>query len=213
MADRKIYTAEQKADALKRVEELGLTKAAKKLGISATSLTKWKAEAELADAGQKAGKKGKNIKARMEEAASSVADQAVASEIAAKKSASKAKRTVKEKLSSPVEKAAGDLKAKTDEVRLANEIEKGRARARNERKASEKKEKAGNVRESVKKPLRKAAAAKLNIKIQSPMGGVITPEEIAGKVPKEATDVYVRIDENRLYWVGPQGAGSVEIWN
>ena len=55
-------------------------------------------------------------------------------------------------------------------------------------------------------------ATKLNIQIQSPMGGVITPEQIAEKVPKEAVDVYVRIDENKIYWVGKKGVGSVDIW-
>ncbi len=70
--------------------------------------------------------------------------------------------------------------------------------------AAEKAEKA------VKAPAKKA---KLNVVIQSPMGGEITPEQIAAKLPKEAAEVYVRVDENRLYWVSKDGeAGSVEIW-
>ena len=44
------------------------------------------------------------------------------------------------------------------------------------------------------------------------MGGAITPEEIAAKVPKEATDVYVRIDENKIYWVSEKETGAVDIW-
>ena len=37
--------------------------------------------------------------------------------------------------------------------------------------------------------------------------------EFAAKLPKEAAEVYVRVDENRLYWVSKDGeAGSVEIW-
>lgn len=68
------------------------------------------------------------------------------------------------------------------------------------------------VEKAVKTPAKKAVATKLNIQIQSPMGGVITPEQIAEKVPKEAVDVYVRVDENKIYWVGKKGVGSVDIW-
>ena len=53
---------------------------------------------------------------------------------------------------------------------------------------------------------------KLDIIIQSPLGGEITPEQIAAKLPKEARDVYVRVDENKLYWVGTEGVGNVDIW-
>jgi len=65
---------------------------------------------------------------------------------------------------------------------------------------------------AVKTTVKRIAAPKLNIMIQSPMGGVITPEEIMAKVPKEARDVYVRVDENKLYWVGEEDVGSVNIW-
>ena len=80
------------------------------------------------------------------------------------------------------------------------------------RKQTEAKAKVEAKKEAARKPGRKVAAAKLNINIQSPMGGVITPEEIAAKVPKDATDVYVRIDENKIYWVGEKGVGNVDIW-
>ena len=41
----------------------------------------------------------------------------------------------------------------------------------------------------------------------------ITPEQVALKVPKEATDVYVKIDENKIYWVGKNGeTGALDIW-
>ena len=68
------------------------------------------------------------------------------------------------------------------------------------------------VKTEEKKTVKKIPAPKLNIMIQSPMGGVITPEEIRAKVPKEARDVYVRVDENKLYWVGREKVGSVDIW-
>jgi hypothetical protein len=52
-----------------------------------------------------------------------------------------------------------------------------------------------------------------NIIIQSPMGGYITPADIAKKVPKNTEDVYVRVDENKLYYVLKNGeGGDVDIW-
>ena len=139
-------------------------------------------------------------------------DAAAAVEIGVKKNVAKAKRTVKEKVAAPAEKAAGDLKAAADKVKLADEMAAGKSAAKRSRKQAEGKAKVETAKEAARKPGRKVAAAKLNINIQSPMGGVITPEEIAAKVPKDATDVYVRIDENRIYWVGPKGVGNVEIW-
>jgi len=68
----------------------------------------------------------------------------------------------------------------------------------------------------VKKTARKAARKAIgipNIIIQSPMGGHISLEEIAGKVPKDTADVYVRVDENKLYYVLDNGeTGDVDIW-
>jgi hypothetical protein len=65
---------------------------------------------------------------------------------------------------------------------------------------------------AVKKPAAKARAAKLDLIFQSPMGGAITPDEIAKKLPKGAKKAYVRIDENKIYWVNGEETGSVEIW-
>lgn len=58
---------------------------------------------------------------------------------------------------------------------------------------------------------KKAAAAVPEIIIQSPMGGNITPAEIAAKVG-QADTVYVRVDENKAYWVRGEETGSVELW-
>ncbi len=69
------------------------------------------------------------------------------------------------------------------------------------------------VQKSVSTPAKLKAVGHLAIEIQSPMGGTITTEEIAKKVPKNATNVYVRIDENKLFYVLKNGeTGSVEIW-
>lgn len=55
--------------------------------------------------------------------------------------------------------------------------------------------------------------APLRVIIQSPYGGEITPEEIAAKIPEQATDVYVRVDQNKLWWLkNDEEYGSVSIW-
>ena len=53
--------------------------------------------------------------------------------------------------------------------------------------------------------------AGMTVVIQSPLGGSITPEEILKKTgPVDA--VYVRVDENKAYWVRGDETGSVELW-
>ena len=68
------------------------------------------------------------------------------------------------------------------------------------------------VKAAAKKPAAKAKAAKLEIFIQSPMGGNITPEEIVAKLPKGAKSVFVRVDQNKLWWINGEETGSVDIW-
>ena len=65
-------------------------------------------------------------------------------------------------------------------------------------------------------PAKKAAPAKKAVKqpeviIQSPLGGMITPEEILKKVGK-VDQVYVRVDENKAYWVKGDENGAVDLW-
>ena len=62
-----------------------------------------------------------------------------------------------------------------------------------------------------KKPARKKAP-KLEIYIQSPLGGNITPEEIEAKMPAGAEAVFVRVDQNKLWWIRGEETGSVDIW-
>ena len=91
----------------------------------------------------------------------------------------------------------------------ATEIEVKKAVREGSRKAKDTAEKAV---EALKDTARKAIGIP-NIIIQSPMGGHISLEEIAGKVPKDTADVYVRVDENKLYYVLEDGeTGDVDIW-
>ena len=63
-----------------------------------------------------------------------------------------------------------------------------------------------------KTPARKPAAKKVaEVIIQSPYGGEITPAAILEKVGT-VDKVYVRVDENKAYWVRGEETGSVDLW-
>ena len=89
------------------------------------------------------------------------------------------------------------FKEKMEEMDAAAEIEASAAEEKTEEKTEEKKE---------EKPAPPA------IIIQSPMGGNITPEEIQSRIPPEANTVFVRVDENKLYWVNETESGHTDIW-
>ena len=91
----------------------------------------------------------------------------------------------------------------------AEKIEVKKTAAKATRKA---KETVKTVETKVEKKVSKAKAAKLEIIVQSPMGGNITAEEIAAKVPAGAESVLVRVDQNKLWWIKGEETGSVDIW-
>jgi len=92
----------------------------------------------------------------------------------------------------------------------AEKIEVKKTAAKASRKA---KETAKAVETKVEKKASKAKAAKLEIIVQSPMGGNITAEEIAAKIPAGAESVFVRVDQNKLWWIKGEETGSVDIWD
>lgn len=165
-----------------------------------------KLEETAAEAKKTVRTAGRRAKAKVEEGVEMASEAAVASEIETKKTVRAAGRKAKAKVEEGAEKVS-------DAVAVAQiEVKKAAAKAR--RAVSESGEKAAAVAEEVKKPGRKARAAKLEIVIQSLMGGAITTEEIAAKVPKDAISAYVKVEENRIYWVNREGeTGSVEIWS
>ena len=78
---------------------------------------------------------------------------------------------------------------------------------------AEKVVKAAEKKVAEKKPAARKPAAKkaAELIIQSPLGGEITGAEIlarTGNVDK----VYVRVDENKAYWVRGTETGSVDLW-
>ncbi len=82
---------------------------------------------------------------------------------------------------------------------------------KNARKASRK---VKNAVETVEKEIKASEKkAKLEIIVQSPMGGNITAEEIAAKLPDGAETVFVRVDQNKLWWIRGEETGAVDIWD
>ena len=74
--------------------------------------------------------------------------------------------------------------------------------------------KAPKAKRTAKAKAEKSAPAqseKTEIIIQSPMGGTITPEEIIAKIGA-ADKIYVRVDENKAYWVKGEETGSIDLW-
>ena len=65
-----------------------------------------------------------------------------------------------------------------------------------------------------KKVVKKIPAKKLEIYIQSPLGGNITPEEVEAKMPEGTEACFVRVDQNKIWWVRGDGeTGYVWIWD
>ena len=85
-----------------------------------------------------------------------------------------------------------------------------------EKKAGKPVKKKGPAKKTAEK---KSAAKKAAVKpaavptviLQSPFGGEITIEEILTKTGK-VDRVYVRIDQNKLYWVQGNETGDQDIW-
>jgi hypothetical protein len=68
---------------------------------------------------------------------------------------------------------------------------------------------------AAKKPaVKKPAAAKkttAEVIVQSPLGGEISYAEILAKVGP-ADKIYVRVDQNKAYWVRGEETGDVDLW-
>ena len=92
----------------------------------------------------------------------------------------------------------------------AETIEAKKTVARTARKA---KEAIKTAEAKIEKKASKTKVAKLEIIVQSPMGGNISAEEIAAKIPAGAVSVFVRVDQNKLWWIKGEETGSVDIWD
>lgn len=225
---RKTYTDAQKAEILKKAEETSIAEASKEYGVAWKTISAWKASADVTaekietkKTVRSSARKAKAKVAEKKETAAQkkaekkeVKDAKTAAEIETKKKTRAAGRKVKDAVTAAVEKVDNKI--------LADQMAVGRAKATRTRKASEKStakaEKAAvkaedKAEKAAKKPTVKRKARKMNILFQSVSGRATSSEQIALKVPKEAVDVYVKLEENKIYWVGKNGEkGSVDIW-
>ena len=189
---RKTYTDAQKAEILKKAEETSIAEASKEYGVAWKTISAWKASADV-----------------------------TADKIEAKKTVRSSARKAKAKVAEKKE-AAAQKKAEKKEVKDAVAAEAKDAKTAAETETKKKTRAAGRkVKDAVtaaaekaaKKPAAKRKARKINIVFQSVSGRETTSEHVALKVPKDAADVYVKLEENKIYWVGKNGEmGSVDIW-
>lgn len=105
---------------------------------------------------------------------------------------------------------AVELEAKAKETKASGRKSKTAAKESKEKAA--KKAKAVKEKAAQKKDAKQAVQKKTEILIQSPMGGEITPETVLEKVGK-VDKVYIRVDENKAYWVKGEESGAVELWD
>ena len=68
------------------------------------------------------------------------------------------------------------------------------------------------VEAAPKTAVEKKPAAEMQIFLQSPFNHEITPDGILAKIPEGTEKVYVRIDQNKIYWVKGEETGDVDIW-
>ena len=95
-------------------------------------------------------------------------------------------------------------KWKKDAEKMATPTASIKEEKKEEKKPEEKKEDVVVAAEVIEK--------KTAIIIQSPLGGNITPRQVLKKIPAGSDSVYIRVDENKLYWVKGDENGAVDIW-
>ena len=98
-------------------------------------------------------------------------------------------------------------------VDVEPEVKKKAATKKTEKKTTKK-----TTKKATSTP--KKSQEKKGLVIQSPMGGEITPDEILVKISTatkgsrvgNVDTIYVRVDENKAYWVKGKKNGSVDLW-
>ena len=48
--------------------------------------------------------------------------------------------------------------------------------------------------------------------IQSPMGGEISTDQVIAKLPAGVDCGFIRVDQNKLWWIRGDETGKVDIW-
>ena len=71
--------------------------------------------------------------------------------------------------------------------------------------------KARKARRTAEKKAAAAVKKSPSVVIQSPYGGEITDAEILARIG-DVDAVYVRVDQNKAYWVKGEESGSIDLW-
>ena len=151
------------------------------------------------------GRRAKAAAARAEKKADAIATDAAQAVLDAEKKVDKRKRKAKAKVQADkpaVEAVAEAVAAPVEAVAeaVAVPVEAVAAAV------------AAPVEAAVEKKARKRAAKPaVSVVIQSPMGGDITPEEICARIGRADT-VYIRVDQNKAYWVRGEEHGEIDLW-
>lgn len=125
--------------------------------------------------------------------------------------AQKAKEVLKETEAKTAKKSK-EIKQHLSDTSTANKIEAKKTAAKAKQAAKAGTAKAKSAATAAKKSASKMKAAKLDIIFESAMGGQITPEDIAKMVPAGTTAAYVKLEDNKIYWIKGDENGSVDIW-
>ena len=236
------YTEEQKHAVLARIPEIGMSEAAKEAGIPVSTVSKWnkaaktgqardlyakaekaadaavveafvEADAKLAEAQKEAQaivdqaeeESAEALKEAIEEKKEEIKDKVDATKIEKKKNTRSAGRKMKEK----AKEVKTSVEAKVEDAVVVTEIEAKKKTAKASRKATETRK---TVKEKIEKPVKKVKAAKVDMIFETNGGRQIKPEEIAERVPKGVDAAYVKLEDNKIYWVKGTETGSVDIW-
>ena len=214
---RNRYTEEQKAAVVARASEIGISGAAKETGIDRSTVSRWiKAAAQAGDevkASEEAAKEP--VKTVKEEPKKAVGEKTEKAESEKTAKTCKICEAVNDagKDDAETEDTKGVFQEKMGEAVAAAQVEIKKAAAKAGKAVMDTTEK---VRKTVKKTavksVRKARAARVEMFFETNDGRQITPETIAEKIPKGAESAYIKLEENRIYWVKGEETGSVEIW-
>ena len=192
------YTEEQKNAVLARIPEIGVSEAAKEAGIPVSTVSKWNKAAKTAQA--------RELYAKAEDSASAELAEAIIKADAKLADAELAARDIVDQAD---KENAEAIKAEIKDKKDAAKINAKKKTAKVSHKAKEKKQ---TVKERVEKPIKKARAAKMELVFETNGGRQIKPEEIADMVPKGVDAAYIKLEENKIYWVKGTETGSVDIW-
>jgi transcriptional regulator with XRE-family HTH domain len=111
----------------------------------------------------------------------------------------------------PVEKKPrGRKKAAEKAADAPAKKPRGRKKAA-ERAADAPAEKKPRGRKKVEKAAEENKKPAVQVFVQSPFGHEITPDVIRDKVG-EVDTIYIRVDQNKIYWVKGEETGAVDIW-